>query len=96
MNCEKKSQIIAEDIFKIKSLNSLHKKKFEVIFLDPPYKEKKINNLLKDIIYLKLLKKNGVMIIHRHKKDGELYPKKFKILKTKTYGISKIIFGLIV
>ena len=96
LNCEKKSQIIVEDIFKIKSLNSLHKKKFEVIFLDPPYKEKKINNLLKDIIYLKLLKKNGVMIIHRHKKDGELYPKKFKILKTKTYGISKIIFGLIV
>ena len=96
MNCEKKSQIIAEDIFKIKSLNSLHKKKFEVIFLDPPYKEKKINNLMKDIIYLKLLKKNGVMIMHRHKKDGELYPKEFKILKTKTYGISKIIFGLIV
>ena len=95
LNCEKKSQIIAEDIFKIKSLNSLHKKKFEVIFLDPPYKEKKINNLLKDIIYLKLLKKNGVMIMHRHKKDGELYPKEFKILKTKTYGISKIIFGLI-
>ena len=96
MNCEKKSQIIAEDIFKIKSLNSLHKKKFEVIFLDPPYKEKKINNLLKDIIYLKLLKKNGVMIMHRHKKDDELYPKEFKILKTKTYGISKITFGLIV
>ena len=95
LNCKKKSQIIAEDIFKIKSLNSLHKKKFEVIFLDPPYKEKKINNLLKDIIYLKLLKKNGVMIMHRHKKDGELYPKEFKILKTKTYGISKIIFGLI-
>jgi len=95
LNCEKKSQIIEEDIFKIKSLSYLRKEKFEVIFLDPPYKEKKLNNLLKDIIYLKLLKKNGLIIMHRNKKDREFYPKEFKILKTKTYGISKIIFGLI-
>jgi len=95
LNCEKKSKIIEEDIFKIKSLSYLRKEKFEVIFLDPPYKEKKLNNLLKDIIYLKLLKKNGLIIIHRNKKDREFYPKEFKILKTKTYGISKIIFGLI-
>jgi len=95
LNCEKKSQIIEEDIFKIRSLNSLHKEKFEVIFLDPPYKEKKLNHLFKDIIYLKLLKKNGLIIMHRNKKDREIYPKEFKILKTKTYGISKIIFGLI-
>ena len=73
----------------------MRKEKFEVIFFDPPYKEKKINNLLKDIIYLKLLKKNGLIIIHRNKNCREFYPKEFKILKTKTYGISKIIFGLI-
>ena len=40
-----------------------------------------------------LLKKNGIIIIHRHKKEEENYPKKFNILKIKTYGISKIIFG---
>ena len=95
LNCKKKSQIIEEDVFKIKSLNYLHKEKFEVIFLDPPYKEKKLNVLLEDIIYLKILKKNGIIIIHRNKKDNEFYPKEFQILKTKIYGISKIIFGLI-
>ena len=94
-NCEKKTQIIKEDAFKIKSLNYLHKEKFEVIFLDPPYKEKKLNVLLEDIIYLKILKKNGIIIIHRNKKDNEFYPKEFQILKTKIYAISKIIFGLI-
>ena len=62
--------------------------------MDPPYKEKKLNILLKDIIYLKLLKRNGIIIIHRNKKDNEFYPEEFKILKTKIYGISKIIFGL--
>ena len=95
LNCEKKTQIIKEDAFKIKSLNYLHKEKFEVIFLDPPYKEKKLSVLLEDIIYLKMLKKNGIIIIHRNKKDNEFYPKEFQILKTKIYGISKIIFGLI-
>ena len=95
INCDKKAQIVKKNIFQIKKLGKLQKKKFDVIFLDPPYKEKKLINLLNDIIYLKLLKKNGVIILHRHKEEEEVYPEKFKILKIKTYGISKIIFGLI-
>ena len=94
LNCDKKAQIVTENIFEIKNLNKLQKK-FEVIFLDPPYKEKKLTNLLNEIISIKLLKKNGLIILHRHKKDKELYPKKFEILKIKTYGISKIIFGVV-
>ena len=93
LKCHQKTQIITKNIFNIKNLNQFHKKKFEIIFLDPPYKEKKLTNLLDDILSLKLLKNNGIIIIHRHKKEEEIYPKKFKILKIKTYGISKIIFG---
>jgi len=81
LDCEKKTQIITEDIFNIKNINYFKNKKFEVIFLDPPYKERKLTNLLNDIISLKLLKKNGVIVIHRHKKEEEIYPEKFKILK---------------
>ena len=95
LNCEKKAQIIAENILNIKNLNKLQKNKFEIIFLDPPYKEKKLSNLLTNIVNLKLLKKNGVVILHRHKKENEIYPEELKIFKIKTYGISKIIFGLI-
>ena len=92
-DCEQKTQIVTENIFNIKNLNQFYKKKFELIFLDPPYKEKKLAYLLDNILSLKLLKSNGIIIIHRHKKEEEIYPKKFKILKIKTYGISKIIFG---
>ena len=92
---KKKTKIITENIFNIRNLAELQKKKFGIIFLDPPYKEKKINTLLQDIIYLKLLKKNGIVVMHRHKKENEVFPKEIKILKIKTYGISKIIFGLI-
>ena len=92
-DCQQKTQIVKENIFNIKNLKQFYKKKFELIFLDPPYKEKKLNNLLDDILFLKLLKKDGIIIIHRHKKEEEKYPKKFNVLKIKTYGISKIIFG---
>ena len=91
--CQNKTKIIIENIFNIKNLTQFYNKKFEIIFLDPPYKEKKLNNLLDDILFLKLLKKDGIIIIHRHKKEEEMYPKKFNVLKIKTYGISKIIFG---
>ena len=93
LSCQSKTRVVIENIFNIKNLNQFYKKKFEVIFLDPPFKEKKLANLLDDILSLKLLKSNGIIIIHRHKKEKEIYPKKFKILKTKVYGISKIIFG---
>ena len=35
--------------------------------MDPPYKEKRINILIDTILEKKILKKNGIIIIHRHK-----------------------------
>ena len=93
LECQKKTEIITKNIFNIKKLNKFYKKKFDLIFLDPPYKEKKICKLLDDIFSLNLLNKKGFIVIHRHKKEDETLPKKFKIIKIKTYGISKIIFG---
>ena len=86
------SLIVEKDI--IGSLNfKIFKKQFDIIFLDPPYKEKRLSNLLDKIIQLKLLKKNGVIIIHRHKKEEDILPDNFNVLLKKTHGISKIIFG---
>ena len=93
LNCEKKTQIFTENIFEIKNLSKLAKRRFEIIFLDPPYKEKKLSNLIKDIINLKLVKKNGVIILHRHKKEKEIYPEEFKILKIKTYFTKRLFIS---
>ena len=68
-------------------------KKFDIIFIDPPYKEKNLILLLEKIIKFRILNKNGIIIIHRHKKENDQYPYKFKVVEEKTYGISKIIFG---
>ena len=80
-----------KNIFDERSLESLNQK-FEIIFIDPPFKEKKLNFLLKKIYKLKILEKNGLIIIHRHKKEKDKFPEEYKVIKEKTYGISKLIF----
>ena len=69
------------------------KNKFDIIFLDPPFREKKINELLDSILKKKILKKKGIIIIHRHKKDNIELTDKFNNLEQRLYGISKITFG---
>lgn len=92
LNLKNQYKIIEKNIFK--DLNfKIFKKKFNIIFLDPPYKEKGLNKLINLIIKEKLLASNGIIIIHRHKKQNDIYPDKFEILDQKKYGISKIIFG---
>ena len=86
------TKIIEKDVFEQDALKILNDK-FEIIFMDPPYKEKKLINLLNTIIKLKLLKNNGIIIIHRHKKDEDILPDNFNLIMKKNYGISKIIFG---
>jgi 16S rRNA (guanine966-N2)-methyltransferase len=61
--------------------------------MDPPYKEKKLPFLLDAITKLEILNTGGVIIIHRHKKEEENFPKEFNLILEKNYGVSKIIFG---
>ena len=92
LNYQKKSIIIEKDI--IDNLDfSNFEKKFDIIFIDPPYKEKKISLILKSIIQSDILVKNGIIIIHRHKNENNEFPQEFKVVDEKIYGISKIIFG---
>ena len=92
LNLEKQTDIFEKNIFKNNSLNYLNEK-FDIIFLDPPYKEKKINIILNNLSKFKTLKPDGIIIIHRHKKEVDNFPEEFKIIEEKNYGVSKIIFG---
>ena len=92
LNQQNHSKVIEKDIFSENTLKLLNDK-FDIIFMDPPYKEKKLFILLNIITKLKLLNTDGVIIIHRHKKEEEDFPKEFNLILEKNYGISKIIFG---
>ena len=84
-------EIIEDDIYKDNILNNLGNK-FDIIFLDPPFKNKNIHMLLKSLKKFDLLKKNGIIILHRHKNENDSFPDNFKIIDEKKYGISKIFF----
>ena len=84
-------EIIEKDIYeKISCLNLFDK--FDIIFLDPPYKDKNLYKLLEKIIKLKILNHKGIVILHRHKNEKDTFPSEFKIIEEKKYGISKIFF----
>jgi len=85
-------EIIESDILNRLEFKSL-KLTYDLIFLDPPYKEKGLENILNKIIENKILNDNGVIIIHRHKKEIDTFPESFYLINEKKYGISKIIFG---
>ncbi len=84
-------EIIVQDISKNLNFYNLDKK-FDLIFLDPPYKDKIIQNIVTEIYNKKILKKNGIIVIHRHKKEKDEFPEFISIVEEKNYGISKIIF----
>ena len=92
LNYENNSFVIENDILKNLNFN-IFKKSFDIIFLDPPYKEQNLGFLLKKVNESTILSKNAVIIIHRHKNEKDQYPKDFKIIDKKIYGIAKIIFG---
>ena len=85
-------KIIESDILKKFNFKIL-KSEYDLIFLDPPYREKAIENVLNTLFENKILKNNGIIIIHRHKKEMNIFPKNFKLIDEIRYGISKIIFG---
>jgi len=92
LNYEKEAIVIEKDILKTLDYRNF-KEKFDIIFMDPPYKEKSLDLMLLQILNSKILNNEGVIIIHRQKNEEDSFPKEFRIIEEKTYGISKVIFG---
>ena len=68
--------------------------KFDLIFCDPPFKESNLNKLLESIIKKNLLKKNGIIILHRHKSSNDQLINYFNVIDERIYGLSKVTFAL--
>ena len=91
LNYVNSSTIIEQDIYDSLDFKTL--KKFDIIFIDAPYKEKRVDMLLQKIFNAKILNNKSIIIIHRHKKENENFIDNFNIIEEKIYGISKVIFG---
>ena len=91
LDLNKKCDVLEKDIMKDFNFKELNKS-FDIIYLDPPFKEKNINLLIMKINKSNILKTNGIIILHRHKDENDQFIDEFNIVEEKQYGISKIIF----
>ena len=88
----KKCKIFKKDIFQDKLFEELNDK-YDLIFIDAPFKEKKIDLIINNIKKNNLLKKGGIIILHRQVSLEDNFGTAFNVIEYKKYGISKIIFG---
>jgi len=91
LGVEKQSQIFSCDVFKFMQ-NLPMRKKFDLIFLDPPYENKKYIEILKKVKKDDLLNENHIIILHREKNSDNDVSKNLKILENRIYGRSEIFF----
>lgn len=84
---------IQPNLFVIDALRFLKKtdKKFDLIFVDPPYESSLYDSALQ-IIREKQLLNNGGIIVMEHKNDKMINVNGFNIIKTKDYSDIRITF----
>ena len=90
-----KTKVYETNAYNLKEAN-LENEIFDVIFLDPPFKDKEINNLINQIKLLKIADINTLIIIHRNKKSVDNISKFLSVLVEKNYGLSKILFSKLI
>ena len=92
LNMSSKAKLVFEDIENyLKTLNG--QEKFDIIFLDPPFKDITYLEIIDLIKKKRIFNKEKIVIIHREKKYEEDLQKVLKVKQLKSYGRSQIIFG---
>jgi 16S rRNA (guanine966-N2)-methyltransferase len=87
----KNYEIIEKNIYAAGLFSKLNLK-FNIIFLDPPFKDKNLKDIFIEIQKNKILSEGGIIILHRHKNEKEYLPHNLNLIEEKVYGISKIVF----
>ena len=93
LKVKKNAYIFLDDVFDLIKKHSIFKSKFDLIFCDPPFKDLNIEKLIQLICNNNVLRKNGIIVLHRNKNTKEKLPDYFKIIDERIYGISKVTFG---
>ena len=91
LSIQKKAVVVSEKISNF--LKKKQVKKFEIIFLDPPFVDNTYMDDLRMISKNKIFKKEHVVIIHRETHSLDNLDEIIQSLIIKKYGRSKIVFG---
>lgn len=88
-------EIISTDYRSAIKLLGSNKTKADIIFADPPYNKRYVEELLKNVIIREIININGLFVIEVHKnerKETEQFLKYWLIEKEKKYGDIHILF----
>ena len=91
LKLENRSIVFDYSAYNLKEVN-LEDRIFNIIFLDPPFKDRKIKSLIDQIKKLKLADENSLLVIHRNKKSEDNISQYLNVIDEKNYGLSKIFF----
>lgn len=72
-----------------KMLQEVRTKKFDLIFLDPPYRLDIINEIIEFLIKENMIKKNGLIICH-YSKGKATFTNHLPIIRNQFYGQSEV------
>ena len=91
LKLENKCEIHNYSAYDLKD-SKLKNRTFDILFLDPPFKDIKIESLIDQIKKLRVTDVNSIIIIHRNKKSDDKISNYLNIIEEKNYGLSKIFF----
>lgn len=82
----KNIKVINMDYKKALDFFNKNKIKFNIIFLDPPYDTDYIEQSIELIDNYSLLDMNGIIVCESNDINKMIYPKEYKVVKSKKYG----------
>ena len=85
LKLENKSSIYNFSAYNLENSN-LETEIFDIIFLDPPFRDVEIKKLIDQIKKLKIVDVNSLLIIHRNKKSNDGFSKYLNVIEEKNYG----------
>ena len=91
LKLENKSKIYNYSAYNLEDSN-LKNMIFDIIFLDPPFRDGEMKSLIDQIKKLKIADVNSILILHRNKKSDDKISQFLNIIEEKKYGLSKIFF----
>ena len=84
--------IFEDDVFKY-AKNIKSKKEFNIVFLDPPYKDEKYIDIIQILKNKNVFNENHIVIAHREKNSDLKINRYLNIIEKRIYGRSEIFFG---
>lgn len=89
------ARVINCDYIEVLKQLSKEEKKYDIIFLDPPYKSNYVLNSIENIIKLNILENDGIIVVETDDKNKIEEIKKYNDLEVydiRKYGIVLVIF----